>query len=78
MKQVFVFLAAILLVCPCNSKPEGYGSTLMSMLTGAVAGREPKQGLEVEPDEKETSLLETLNLSYAGNMDFSRALDQVD
>merc|ERR1711862_59423 len=36
---------------------------------------EPKSILE-EEEENETSLLETLNLSYAGNMDFSRALNQ--
>ena len=55
-----------------------YGmSSLMSLLTGQVV-REPKQGpQQIKEEEKQTSLLDTLNLSYAGNMDISRALDQV-
>merc|ERR1719282_2169638 len=59
----------------------------MALLTGKVS-KEPKQQIprersvqleqkeEIETEDKKASLLDTLNLSYAGNMDFSRALNQ--
>ena len=64
---------------------------LLALLTGKVS-KEPKQEMQqiprersvqleqnerIETEDKKASLLDTLNLSYAGNMDFSRALNQV-
>ena len=61
---------------------------LMALLTGKVS-KEPKQQIprersvqleqmdKLETEDKKARLLDTLNLSYAGNMDFSRALNQV-
>merc|ERR1719350_1378980 len=51
-------------------------SNLMPLLTGSVARQPKPRGLEVQEEEKQANLLEPLNLSYAGNMDLSRALDQ--
>ena len=64
-----------LMISPMISAQYSAGS-LMSLLSGSVM-REAKQANQINDKESENGLLDTLNLSYAGNMDFSRALDQV-
>ena len=69
------FALTMLLISPMISAQYSVGS-LMSLLSGSVM-REAKQANQINDEESENGLLDTLNLSYAGNMDFSRALDQV-
>ena len=73
--KAFLVLTAFQLVCPCHS--QGYGTSLMNLLTGVMTGRMPEQGPtgNAEVEEQASSMLETLNLSYAGYVDFARALD---
>ena len=84
-----IIVAASLLSCQ-QAAAQFSMSNLMALLTGKVSkdsNQEVKlaprqrsvqvEQVEKQKEEEQASLLETLNLSYAGNMDFSRALDQV-
>ena len=80
-------LTVLLVLSPCPSL--GY-SSLLSLLAGDTAKPLPDQqrdehlyetrvakNADIGEEEKTASLLDTLNLSYAGNLDISNAVGQV-
>ena len=92
-----VSLITFLLFPPCQCV--GYGSSLLSLLTGNLKQTNKgetletvdyikdtvevvdhdfdKRNAEIPRDENTDGLLDTLNLSYAGNMDLSNAVVKV-
>ena len=91
-------LITFLLFPPCQCV--GYGSSLLSLLTGNIKQTQrgetletidfvkdtvevvdhdfDKRNAEIPPeDQTDDGLLDTLNLSYAGNMDLSNAVVKV-
>ena len=77
-------LTVLLVVSPCRAV--GYTSSLLSLLTGKQAELPVQEHLyetrvaknaDIEEEEESPSLLDTLNLSYAGNLDISNAVGQV-
>ena len=76
-------LTVLLVLSPCRAV--GYTSSLLSLLTGKQAELPVQEHLyetrvaknaDIE-EEESPSLLDTLNLSYAGNLDISNAVGQV-